>query len=234
MFSAMVVAACLVAADDGSERTLDATYTACDKLIIALTAVDRRLDGPQEQHRITDYFVHFQPAEFRFQSSAGFRGVVPPAKGGEQRLVTAVRNTYRAVEDGYFQFTSRLAGEGGNAMQDVHWVESKKPARAFPGGRLEARLCDGDEKGKLIFRCVSEVTGDAKSGYTYTLSVENHTDRRARIQWAGLDERIDPGKTFTKREQSGKLTEEVSDLASLTLDDGRDYAIRANSWGHPK
>jgi hypothetical protein len=85
------------------------------------------------------------------------------------------------------------------------------PTRSPSGeatGTLEAKLIDGDEKGKVRVRVASEVTGDKAKGYTYTYVVENRTDKPIKFKWAGLAGTVAAGKSFTKSEPSKELTRE--------------------------
>jgi hypothetical protein len=174
---------------------------------------------------------------FRFTTQHGEKGFVREAekKGGETipRSITMVRTSYRPAKED--DTTVDGVAEGSDfAFSPSCWVESDVPAKAFPGGKLEAKLIDGDEKGKVLVRCVSEVTGDKEKGYAYAYTVENLTDKPVQFKWAGLEGKIEPKKSFTKSERSDMLTKEHSELLTLDFGEKREFAIRANLWAMPK
>jgi hypothetical protein len=145
-----------------------------------------------------------------------------------------VRASYRSVKEDVTSLTLTVNGKT-YEHSSPYWVEPENTtARAFPGGRLEAKLIDGDEKGKVLVRCASRITGDEAKGYTYTYSVENLTDRPVRFKWAGMEGEVGPKKSFTKSEQTDKLTKEQSEILTLDFGDKREFAIRAHLWAMPK
>jgi hypothetical protein len=114
------------------------------------------------------------------------------------------------------------------------WRESGAAAQAFPGGILEAKLIEGDAKGKALVRCLCAVTGSKDKGYAYAYTVENLTENPLRFKWAGLEGEIGPKRDFLKVEQSKELMAEASDLAILNFGDQQEFIIRANFWARPK
>jgi hypothetical protein len=147
-----------------------------------------------------------------------------------------VRSTYRPLA----QVTdSGVTGWAVGVEEFSHsaasWTESKRPVAAFPGGKLEAKLIDGDAKGKELLRVRSEITGEKEKGYTYSYVIENLSDRGLGFRWAGMREKLAPKKSFTKKEVSDKLTEEKSDLMTIDFDDGEaTIVMRTNLWAVPK
>jgi hypothetical protein len=198
-------------------------------------SLKKALGGPREQFSVTDMVSnHVTGSSLVFTIAGWAKGTVPQAKDGGS-VLTMVRTTYRPVTAAYPQFVDDLPGLGGHYEQQCGvWLESGREVTAFPGGKLEAKLIDGGEKGKVLVRCASEVTGDRDKGYTYTYTVENLTDKPISFRWADLEGKVAPGKTYTKSEPSKKLTVEKSDLLTIETQNGSEFAVRANVWARPK
>src|SRR5262249_17179048 len=160
---------------------------------------------------VTETVTNHLPASgYVFSLRRGEKGFVPPAEKkvgpAVSRSLTLVRTTYRPLTEvtdavtgtpdvgtNQFVFTPCRCGEVG------------ANARAFPGGRLEAKPVEGDANGQVLVRCASRVTGDADKGYEYTDTVENLSGKPLHFKWAGGEGSVEPGKTYTKTERSGKL-----------------------------
>jgi len=156
--------------------------------------------------------------------------VVPSAR-------TLIRTTYRPVRQLLDGVSGAVTGEKGEVFSFPGgcWTEAENPVAAFPGGKLETGLLDGDLKGKELLRAVSEVTGDKEKGYTYSYVIENLSDRSLGFRWNGMREKLGPKKSYTKKVASEKLTEEKSELITIDFDDGEaTIVMKTNLWAPPK
>src|SRR5213078_1776123 len=105
--------------------------------------------------------------------------------------------TYRIPRESFAQLDHRFPdsdGHDGSTMGNG-WVAGKSRYPAYARGRLEAKLIEGDEKGKVLARCTSEISRDATNGYVYGYAVENLTDKPLKFKWAGLEGTVDPKKS---------------------------------------
>ncbi len=191
--------------------------------------------GARGQTRVVDTVSHYIVGTGLVFTIDGLaKGTLPPP-ANRSSVLTMVRTTYRRTTDAYPQFVGDLVGIGAQYEHQCSiWQENAQQFSAFPGSLLEAKLIDGDEKGKVMVRCASAVTGDPTSGYVCTYTVENHTDKPVSFKWAGFEGRVEPGKSFTKSEPVKELTREESGLAQLDFGERREFALRANYWWRPK
>ncbi|HEY1379001.1 MAG TPA: hypothetical protein VGF55_19530 [Gemmataceae bacterium] len=150
--------------------------------------------------------------------------------------VTMMWTSYTPPRQTQYALTGAITGNADDfASGGMYWSASANKIAAFSGGKLEAKLIDGDKTGKVRVRFASEVTGDKDKGYTYSYTVENLGDRPLFFKWAGFEGKVEPKKTVTKGERSDKLTEQQTDLATIDFEGGEaTFAIRANHWAKPK
>ncbi len=235
MTTALVFALCLLDAGGADELVLDASRVLNGETLMEFRSAERAVGGRPARHRIADSVIHHTPrSALQFELAGGVKGVVPAAKGSP-RTVTLARTTYRPLVQDEVQFTGRLPEQKAEYEQPLClWVEAKQAAPAFVGGRLEAELFNGEQKGAPMVRCASEVTGDGTNGYSFVYTVENRTGRTLRFKWAGLEGEVKPGKTYTHSEAAKELTAEESGLLTIQMADGPEFAIRANLWARPK
>src|SRR5262249_19757684 len=178
-------------------------------------------------------------ARLFFMLPSGETGSIRPASKRGFELIpshlTMARSTYRALRQVVDSVRGWAVGVDRFAHTATSWTESDRALTAFPGGKLEAKLIDGDAKGKELLRVTSEVTGDKEKGYTYSYVVENLSDRSLGFRWGGMREKLGPKKSFTKKEVSEKLTEEKSELLTIDFDDGEaTIVMKTNLWAPPK
>ncbi len=203
--------------------------------------------GPKQGAVITDTMSNGYTDSWLWYAirRGGNEGRLPTAgqtKDGKTllRSMTAVRTTYRQIEeitDSVALFSDKVQEE----HTATRWLEAGPGPWAEPGrSPLEAKLIEGDAKGKVLVRCASDVSGDKDKGYTYTYTVENRSDKPVQFKWAGFEGKIEPGKSFTKTQQSKEQTREESGRAEFDFGDHKEFtipavfAIPANLWGRPK
>jgi hypothetical protein len=178
------------------------------------------------------------------------RGRLPAAgkdKNGKAvaRSMTTARTTHRQIQEDSGGYSSASWSRDFGFYQASNtanlWREANPGPWADPGrAALEAKLIEGDEKGKVLVRCASDVTGDKNKGYTCTYTVENLSDKAVQFKWAGFEGKIEPGKSFTSSQQSKEQTREESGLAEFDFGDHKEFtvpavfAMPANLWARPK
>jgi len=220
---------------DPNEMTLRSSVSSGDKPEIGFVSVQRPVDGGRWYFVLSESVTNYVP-RFALHFKVGeAKGIVPAAKGGP-KVMTMVRNTYRFPRQIFGQFDHRYPAQDDfeGTFTSNRWDEGKGRYPAYAGGRLGARLIEGDEKGKVLARFASEVSRDSAAGYVYAYVVENLTDRPLKFKWAGLEGSVEPKKTFAKKETTTKLSEEESGTASLDFSDGREFVIHANLWARSR
>jgi hypothetical protein len=208
--------------------------------------------GPKQGAVITETITNFRTDTWRtyhwhLGNDLGRLPTAEKNKDGKAvpRSMTMVRTTHRRVEEVSDNCSSacwsRDFGFSEEASPANRWREANPGPWAEPGRVvLEAKLIEGDENGKVMVRCASDVTGDKDKGYTYTNTVENLSDKPVQFKWAGFEGKIEPGKSFIKSLSSKEQTREESGLAEFDFGDHREFtvpavfAIRANLWARPK
>src|SRR5262249_15126807 len=152
----------------------------------------KKEDGPTPKYTITNTLSNFRERPYRYDFEHGQTAwIAATTRKGDATIpksVTAVRTSYREFTQHIGSITwAKTNGEEEGAGTAGQWVESNAtPVRVHPGAKLEAKLIDGGPTGKVLVRCVSEVTGDKDKGYAYTLTIENLSSDAVSFKWAGL------------------------------------------------
>jgi hypothetical protein len=197
-------------------------------------------NGQRPKYTITNTISSYREIPFRFgldlDQSVWVAATVRKGNATIPKSITTVRTTYRPMAQHFGSvIVAKTTGEEISAGTAAQWFESNAaPVKAQTGAKLEAKLIDGGPTGKVLVRCVSEVTTDKEKGYTYTLTIENLSTEAVSFKWAGLKGKIEPKKSFTQSESATTLTNEQSGLATLDFGNKREFGIRANFWQRPK
>src|SRR5262245_24319780 len=229
-----VLTAALVLTAPADDLKLEASVSSGGVREYEFSSMPKTDNGVLGKVTITDTVTNHCERRIRFEldkdEGGVIAGVVKRGDATVPRSVTMVRTTYRRFVEGDGSLTIlRVNGNLDSTFNANRWVEANQPpVKAHPGAKLEARLIDGGSTGKVLVRCVSEVTGDKEKGYTYTLTIENLSTEAVSFTWAGLKGKIEPKKTFAKSDSATTLTTEQSGLATFDFGSKREFGIRAN------
>jgi hypothetical protein len=145
-----------LAAPGAPPEVLGSSIGANDALEMEQLSVKRTLGGAQGQSSITDTVSNYVVGSGLVFTIDGLaKGTLPPPQGAFS-VLTMVRTTYRPVKAAYPQFVGENLGE----LQCSIWLESDVKVAATAVGKLEAKLIDGDEMGKVLVRCVRRRQGE--------------------------------------------------------------------------
>jgi len=234
LFAALAL---VVPADD---MKLEASVSSGSGKEYEFSSTPTKDNGVLPKYSITDTVTNYCERRIRFELDKDEGGVIAAVvKRGNAtvpRSITMVRTTYRRFVEADGSLTIvRVNGNLDSSFNANRWLEANQPpATAHPGAKLEAELIDGGPTGRVLVRCVSEVTGDKEKGYKYTLTIENLSTDAVSFKLAGRKGLIEAKQTFTKSESFRTLTTEQSGLLTLDFGNKLEFGIRANFWDRPQ